>query len=132
MQKNWIIPSIIISHRYWIKRWEKNWWHTTTAEILIRWKNRDLGVSPERMENVTTVTYQPVEKWVTTWSLSRSYYILLVRGIQIDSTYSHSGTQRSLSGVQCKPKHFECMPGECIPSPWVCDGEEVYPCNIIS
>ena len=25
----------------------------------------------------------------------------------------------------CKPKHFECMPGECIPSPWVCDGEEV-------
>lgn len=29
-----------------------------------------------------------------------------------------------LSG-QCKPKHFECLPGECIPSPWVCDGEEV-------
>ncbi|XP_020289719.1 uncharacterized protein LOC109857630 isoform X2 [Pseudomyrmex gracilis] len=28
-----------------------------------------------------------------------------------------------LSG-QCLPKHFECMPGECIPSPWVCDGEE--------
>ncbi|XP_011499966.1 PREDICTED: uncharacterized protein LOC105363863 [Ceratosolen solmsi marchali] len=24
----------------------------------------------------------------------------------------------------CKPKHFECLPGECIPSPWVCDGEE--------
>ncbi|XP_023316402.1 uncharacterized protein LOC106653221 isoform X1 [Trichogramma pretiosum] len=24
----------------------------------------------------------------------------------------------------CKPKHFECSPGECIPSPWVCDGEE--------
>ncbi|XP_032680376.1 uncharacterized protein LOC116848411 isoform X2 [Odontomachus brunneus] len=31
--------------------------------------------------------------------------------------------QATLSG-QCKPKHFECMPGECIPSPWVCDGEE--------
>jgi len=26
---------------------------------------------------------------------------------------------------QCKPKHFECTPGECVPSPWVCDGEEV-------
>lgn len=26
---------------------------------------------------------------------------------------------------QCKPKHFECLPGECIPSPWVCDEEEV-------
>ncbi|XP_043505908.1 uncharacterized protein LOC122526519 isoform X4 [Polistes fuscatus] len=25
---------------------------------------------------------------------------------------------------KCKPKHFECLPGECIPSPWVCDGEE--------
>ncbi|XP_031783436.1 uncharacterized protein LOC100120629 isoform X1 [Nasonia vitripennis] len=24
----------------------------------------------------------------------------------------------------CKPKHFECSPGECIPSPWVCDGQE--------
>ncbi|XP_023248280.1 uncharacterized protein LOC106641736 [Copidosoma floridanum] len=24
----------------------------------------------------------------------------------------------------CKPKHFECLPGECIPSPWVCDGQE--------
>ncbi|XP_076766671.1 uncharacterized protein LOC143433270 [Xylocopa sonorina] len=34
------------------------------------------------------------------------------------------GSQRSRSTGQCKPKHFECMPGECIPSPWVCDGEE--------
>ncbi|KAJ8674874.1 hypothetical protein QAD02_010660 [Eretmocerus hayati] len=23
----------------------------------------------------------------------------------------------------CKPKHFECLPGECIPAPWVCDGQ---------
>ncbi|KAK2582941.1 hypothetical protein KPH14_009002 [Odynerus spinipes] len=28
-----------------------------------------------------------------------------------------------LSG-QCKPKHFECLPGECIPAAWVCDGAE--------
>ncbi|CAL7933954.1 unnamed protein product [Xylocopa violacea] len=34
------------------------------------------------------------------------------------------GSQRSRSTGQCKPKHFECLPGECIPSPWVCDGEE--------
>lgn len=33
------------------------------------------------------------------------------------------GTQRR-SVSQCKPKHFECLPGECIPSPWVCDEEE--------
>ncbi|XP_070153993.1 uncharacterized protein [Polyergus mexicanus] len=32
--------------------------------------------------------------------------------------------RRSMLTGQCKPKHFECMPGECIPSPWVCDGEE--------
>ncbi|XP_031365820.1 uncharacterized protein LOC102678715 isoform X3 [Apis dorsata] len=33
------------------------------------------------------------------------------------------GTQRR-SVSQCKPRHFECLPGECIPSPWVCDEEE--------
>lgn len=33
--------------------------------------------------------------------------------------------KRSMLTGQCKPKHFECSPGECIPSPWVCDGEEV-------
>lgn len=33
--------------------------------------------------------------------------------------------KRSMLSGQCKPKHFECIPGECIPSPWVCDGEEV-------
>ncbi|XP_011143294.1 uncharacterized protein LOC105185459 isoform X2 [Harpegnathos saltator] len=32
--------------------------------------------------------------------------------------------KRSTLTGQCKPRHFECMPGECIPSPWVCDGEE--------
>ncbi|XP_029171270.1 uncharacterized protein LOC114940706 isoform X2 [Nylanderia fulva] len=32
--------------------------------------------------------------------------------------------KRSTLTGQCKPKHFECMPEECIPSPWVCDGEE--------
>ncbi|XP_072745020.1 uncharacterized protein [Anoplolepis gracilipes] len=32
--------------------------------------------------------------------------------------------KRSMLTGQCKPKHFECLPGECIPSPWVCDGEE--------
>ncbi|XP_026825303.1 uncharacterized protein LOC105281160 isoform X1 [Ooceraea biroi] len=32
--------------------------------------------------------------------------------------------KRSMLSGQCKPKHFECTPGECIPSPWVCDGEE--------
>ncbi|GAB1869312.1 Neurotrypsin [Camponotus japonicus] len=32
--------------------------------------------------------------------------------------------KRSMLSGQCKPKHFECMAGECIPSPWVCDGEE--------
>ncbi|KAL6449111.1 hypothetical protein ACFW04_000663 [Cataglyphis niger] len=32
--------------------------------------------------------------------------------------------KRPMLTGQCKPKHFECMPGECIPSPWVCDGEE--------
>ncbi|XP_043272593.1 uncharacterized protein [Venturia canescens] len=35
-----------------------------------------------------------------------------------------TGTERSAVGGKCKPKHFECRPGECIPSPWVCDGEE--------
>lgn len=35
------------------------------------------------------------------------------------------GSPKSLLTGKCKPKHFECMPGECIPSPWVCDGEEV-------
>ncbi|XP_076673301.1 uncharacterized protein LOC143371719 isoform X4 [Andrena cerasifolii] len=35
-----------------------------------------------------------------------------------------AGSQRSRLTGQCKPKHFECLPGECIPSPWVCDGEE--------
>ncbi|XP_043522584.1 uncharacterized protein LOC122535258 isoform X3 [Frieseomelitta varia] len=34
------------------------------------------------------------------------------------------GSQRSVSMGQCMPKHFECSPGECIPSTWVCDGEE--------
>ncbi|XP_078053179.1 uncharacterized protein LOC144478771 isoform X1 [Augochlora pura] len=34
------------------------------------------------------------------------------------------GSQRSRLSGQCKPKHFECMPGECIPTPWVCDGDE--------
>lgn len=34
-------------------------------------------------------------------------------------------SKRSMLTGQCKPKHFECTPGECIPSPWVCDGEEV-------
>ncbi|XP_012286653.1 uncharacterized protein LOC105703113 isoform X2 [Orussus abietinus] len=33
-------------------------------------------------------------------------------------------TKKSLASGSCKPKHFECLPGECIPSPWVCDGEE--------
>ncbi|XP_011881077.1 PREDICTED: uncharacterized protein LOC105569323 isoform X2 [Vollenhovia emeryi] len=33
-------------------------------------------------------------------------------------------SKRSMLTGQCKPKHFECTPGECIPSPWVCDGEE--------
>ncbi|XP_076288691.1 uncharacterized protein LOC143213077 isoform X2 [Lasioglossum baleicum] len=33
-------------------------------------------------------------------------------------------TQKSRLSGQCKPRHFECLPGECIPSPWVCDGEE--------
>lgn len=33
-------------------------------------------------------------------------------------------SRRMLSSGQCRPKHFECSPGECIPSPWVCDGEE--------
>ncbi|XP_076659938.1 uncharacterized protein LOC143363221 isoform X5 [Halictus rubicundus] len=33
-------------------------------------------------------------------------------------------SQRSRLSGQCKPRHFECLPGECIPSPWVCDGEE--------
>lgn len=37
-----------------------------------------------------------------------------------------AGSQRSLTTGRCKPKHFECMPEECIPSPWVCDGEEVH------
>ncbi|XP_054002580.1 uncharacterized protein LOC128889196 isoform X1 [Hylaeus anthracinus] len=37
---------------------------------------------------------------------------------------SFSGSQKSRLTGQCKPKHFECLPGECIPSPWVCDGEE--------
>ncbi|XP_012249478.1 uncharacterized protein LOC100742970 isoform X2 [Bombus impatiens] len=36
----------------------------------------------------------------------------------------NTGSQRSLTTGRCKPKHFECMPEECIPSPWVCDGEE--------
>ncbi|XP_076238933.1 uncharacterized protein LOC143182076 [Calliopsis andreniformis] len=35
------------------------------------------------------------------------------------------GIEKSpLIGGVCKSKHFECQPGECIPSPWVCDGEE--------
>ncbi|KAK1135090.1 hypothetical protein K0M31_007860 [Melipona bicolor] len=34
------------------------------------------------------------------------------------------GSQRSVSMGQCMPRHFECSPGECIPSTWVCDGEE--------
>ncbi|XP_035729652.1 uncharacterized protein LOC118444946 isoform X3 [Vespa mandarinia] len=34
------------------------------------------------------------------------------------------GSKKLLLSGQCKPKHFECLPGECIPSPWVCDGEE--------
>ncbi|XP_076379231.1 uncharacterized protein LOC143259719 isoform X2 [Megalopta genalis] len=34
------------------------------------------------------------------------------------------GSQRSRLSGQCKPKHFECLPGECIPTPWVCDGDE--------
>ncbi|XP_077267025.1 uncharacterized protein LOC143900014 isoform X4 [Temnothorax americanus] len=33
-------------------------------------------------------------------------------------------SKRSMLTGQCKSKHFECTPGECIPSPWVCDGEE--------
>ncbi|XP_066599757.1 uncharacterized protein teq isoform X5 [Prorops nasuta] len=32
--------------------------------------------------------------------------------------------KRTQTTGQCKPKHFECSPGECIPAPWVCDGEE--------
>ncbi|XP_076629433.1 uncharacterized protein LOC143345828 isoform X7 [Colletes latitarsis] len=36
----------------------------------------------------------------------------------------NTGSQKSPLPGQCKPKHFECLPGECIPSPWVCDGEE--------
>ncbi|CAK9820681.1 Prss12 [Anthophora plagiata] len=36
----------------------------------------------------------------------------------------HTGSPKSLLTGKCKPKHFECSPGECIPSPWVCDGEE--------
>ncbi|XP_014478092.1 PREDICTED: uncharacterized protein LOC106746246 isoform X2 [Dinoponera quadriceps] len=32
--------------------------------------------------------------------------------------------KRSTLTGQHKPRHFECMPGEYIPSPWVCDGEE--------
>ncbi|KAL2724827.1 hypothetical protein V1477_018688 [Vespula maculifrons] len=34
------------------------------------------------------------------------------------------GSKKLLLSGQCKPKHFECLPGECIPAPWVCDGEE--------
>ncbi|XP_076544924.1 uncharacterized protein LOC117601744 isoform X1 [Osmia lignaria lignaria] len=34
------------------------------------------------------------------------------------------GSPKSILTGKCKPKHFECVPGECIPSPWVCDGEE--------
>ncbi|XP_012144579.1 uncharacterized protein LOC100879380 isoform X10 [Megachile rotundata] len=34
------------------------------------------------------------------------------------------GSPKSLLTGKCKPKHFECLPGECIPSPWVCDGDE--------
>lgn len=40
-------------------------------------------------------------------------------------TFFLENPKRSTLTGQCKPKHFECMPGECIPSPWVCDGEEV-------
>ncbi|XP_015110606.1 uncharacterized protein LOC107036887 isoform X2 [Diachasma alloeum] len=35
-----------------------------------------------------------------------------------------SGQARSPQGGQCKKGLFECLPEECIPSHWVCDGEE--------
>ncbi|XP_053597438.1 uncharacterized protein LOC103578371 isoform X2 [Microplitis demolitor] len=35
----------------------------------------------------------------------------------------HIGTVRSPVGGTCKEGHFECLPEECIPSHWVCDGE---------
>ncbi|XP_046745946.1 uncharacterized protein LOC124403977 isoform X2 [Diprion similis] len=34
------------------------------------------------------------------------------------------GMRRTVTAGRCKPKHFECTPGECIPSLWICDGEE--------
>ncbi|KAG7212821.1 hypothetical protein KM043_002178 [Ampulex compressa] len=37
---------------------------------------------------------------------------------------SNLGFEKAPIGGQCKPKHFECLPGECIPSRWVCDGDE--------
>ncbi|XP_020710705.2 uncharacterized protein LOC105690556 isoform X4 [Athalia rosae] len=50
-----------------------------------------------------------------------------------DGAYDHcdippcanQGSNRSpVAAGRCKPKHFECTPGECIPSPWICDGVE--------
>ncbi|XP_017796224.1 PREDICTED: uncharacterized protein LOC108577555 [Habropoda laboriosa] len=34
------------------------------------------------------------------------------------------GSPKSIQAGKCKPKHFECAPGECIPSRWVCDEEQ--------
>jgi hypothetical protein len=43
--------------------------------------------------------------------------------------FSIAVSKKSHLTGRCKPKHFECLPGECIPSPWVCDGEEVRSVN---
>ncbi|XP_046418922.1 uncharacterized protein LOC124179001 isoform X6 [Neodiprion fabricii] len=37
---------------------------------------------------------------------------------------AEQGMIRTVTAGRCKPKHFECTPGECIPSPWICDGQE--------
>ncbi|XP_015191626.1 PREDICTED: uncharacterized protein LOC107074585 isoform X1 [Polistes dominula] len=55
--------------------------------------------------------------WCYTGSFGEREYCDLPPCGKIESKKMH------LSG-QCKSKHFECLPGECIPSPWVCDGEE--------
>ncbi|KAI4492325.1 hypothetical protein M0802_009835 [Mischocyttarus mexicanus] len=55
--------------------------------------------------------------WCFTGSFGQREYCDLPSCGKMDSK------KMRLSG-KCKPKHFECLPGECIPSPWVCDGEE--------
>ncbi|XP_046476241.1 uncharacterized protein [Neodiprion pinetum] len=37
---------------------------------------------------------------------------------------AEQGMIRTVTAGRCNPKHFECTPGECIPSPWICDGQE--------